>query len=53
MPGLDLNQAILAPSDWKSLAVSAPMPLVPPLMTAILPSSLPMKITYLRGLQFR
>src|ERR1700682_5732347 len=29
-----------APSDWKSLAVSAPIPLVPQLMRAILPSSL-------------
>ena len=33
----------VAPSDWKSLAVSAPMPLVPPVMRAILPSSLAMK----------
>src|SRR5579859_20921 len=29
----------LAPSDWKSRAVAAPMPLVPPEMRAILPSS--------------
>jgi hypothetical protein len=33
----------VAPSDLKSHAVSAPMPLVPPLMRAILLSSLAMK----------
>jgi hypothetical protein len=33
----------VAPSDRKSLAVSAPMPVVPPLMRAILPSSLAIK----------
>ncbi len=35
----------VAPWDWKSLAVSAPIPLVPPLMRAILPSSLAMKVS--------
>jgi hypothetical protein len=40
---------VVAPSRANSSAVRAPMPLVPPVITATLPSSIPIIVTFLLG----
>jgi len=40
---------VVVPSRANSSAVRAPMPLVPPVITATLPSRIPIVVTFLRG----
>jgi hypothetical protein len=40
---------VVAPSRANSSAVRAPMPLVPPVITATLPSRIPIIVTFLPG----